>query len=148
MIGCIMLMGLATKNSIILVDYINQLLETGMPLNEAIVEAGRVRLRPILMTSFALIAGMIPVAIGLNEVSNSRTSLGVAVIGGVISSTLLTLIVIPSVFAYMEKIRMVLVGIGAKVITEDRPHANNGKYSPPDSFAGSPDDKPRPSKIL
>ncbi len=119
MIGCIMLMGLATKNSIILVDYINQQLEKGMELKEAIIEAGRVRLRPILMTSFALIAGMIPVAVGLNEVSNQRSSLGVAVIGGVISSTLLTLIVIPSVFAYMERIRGVLVRVGSKVTTSE-----------------------------
>ena len=112
-------MGLATKNSIILVDYINQQLEKGIELKEAIIEAGRVRLRPILMTSFALIAGMIPVAIGLNEVSNQRSSLGVAVIGGVISSTLLTLIVIPSVFAYMERIRGVLVRAGSKLTTSE-----------------------------
>jgi HAE1 family hydrophobic/amphiphilic exporter-1 len=119
MIGCIMLMGLATKNSIILVDYINQLLETGMSIKESIIEAGRVRLRPILMTSFALIAGMVPVAIGLNEVSNQRSSLGVAVIGGVISSTFLTLIVIPSVFAYMESARRWLVKLGSHVVTAD-----------------------------
>ncbi len=119
MIGCIMLMGLATKNSIILVDYINQLLEKGMPLKEAIVEAGTVRLRPILMTSFALIAGMIPVAVGLNEVSTQRSSLGVAVIGGVVSSTFLTLIVIPSVFAYMETIRRFFMRFGSRLITPD-----------------------------
>lgn len=119
MIGCIMLMGLATKNSIILIDYINQLLAQGKSRAEAIVEAGKVRLRPILMTSFALIAGMVPVAIGLNEVSNQRTSLGVAVIGGVISSTLLTLIVIPAVFSYMETLRGVLVRIGSRFVTKD-----------------------------
>jgi hydrophobic/amphiphilic exporter-1 (mainly G- bacteria), HAE1 family len=116
MIGCIMLMGLATKNSIILVDYINQMLSRGLPLVEAIVEAGHTRLRPILMTSLALIAGMIPVAIGLNEVSNQRSSLGVAVIGGVISSTLLTLIVIPAVYNYMEKTRIFLTRIGAWLV--------------------------------
>ena len=119
MIGCIMLMGLATKNSIILVDYIKQLIDQGMPRAEAILEAGRVRLRPILMTSFALIAGMVPVAVGLNEVSNQRTSLGVAVIGGVLSSTLLTLIVIPAVFTYMERLRGLLGRIGARVVTAD-----------------------------
>jgi hydrophobic/amphiphilic exporter-1 (mainly G- bacteria), HAE1 family len=148
MIGCIMLMGLATKNSIILVDYINQLLEKGMPLKEAIVEAGTVRLRPILMTSFALIAGMVPVAIGLNEVSNQRTSLGVAVIGGVMSSTLLTLIVIPSVFSYMETFRHFLLRFGNKIVTQDLHPANNGKYSPPDSFASNPDDSLPRSKTL
>jgi hypothetical protein len=83
-----MLMGLATKNSIILIDYINHLMGEGKGVKDAIIEAGRTRLRPILMTSVALIAGMIPIAIGLNEVSNQRTSLGAAVIGGVISSTL------------------------------------------------------------
>lgn len=120
MIGCIMLMGLATKNSIILIDYINQLLGRGYSHSEAIIEAGKVRLRPILMTSFALIAGMLPVAIGLNEVSNERTSLGTAVIGGVVTSTLLTLIVIPAVFSYMEAIRGFLNrNIGRHLITQD-----------------------------
>ena len=140
MIGCIMLMGLATKNSIILVDYIHQLLEKGTPLADAIVEAGSVRLRPILMTSFALISGMIPVAIGLNEVSSQRSSLGVAVIGGVISSTLLTLIVIPAVFSYMETARHFLLRIGSRIVTEDLRVASNGKYNHRDSSAGNPDD--------
>jgi HAE1 family hydrophobic/amphiphilic exporter-1 len=148
MIGCIMLMGLATKNSIILVDYINQLLSKGIALREAIVEAGSVRLRPILMTSFALISGMIPVAVGLNEVSAQRSSLGVAVIGGVISSTLLTLIVIPSVFAYMEKMRAFLLYFGNKIVTPDLHPANNGKYNHQDSFASNLGDSSPPSKTL
>ncbi len=117
MIGCVMLMGLATKNSIILVDYINHLIAQGKTEAEAILEAGRVRLRPILMTSFALVAGMIPVAIGLNEVSNQRTSLGIAVIGGVISSTFLTLLVIPSVFSYMERLKRRMVRFGSRFTT-------------------------------
>lgn len=124
MIGCIMLMGLATKNSIILIDYIQQQLEKGMPIHDAILEAGRVRLRPILMTSFALIAGMVPVAYGLNEVSNQRTSLGIAVIGGVLSSTLLTLIVIPAVFTYSERLRAWLLSFGRGFVTpEEPPHS-------------------------
>lgn len=146
MIGCIMLMGLATKNSIILVDYINQQLESGKSMKDAIVEAGSVRLRPILMTSFALIAGMVPVAIGLNEVSNQRSSLGVAVIGGVISSTLLTLIVIPTVFTYMERFRGVMLRIGRKIATADP--SSNGRYSHRDSFADSPGDSLRPEKTM
>lgn len=126
MIGCIMLMGLATKNSIILVDYINQIMHQGKSMYEAILEAGRVRLRPILMTSFCLIAGMVPVAIGLNEVSNQRTSLGISVIGGVVSSTLLTLIVIPAIFTYMERLRSVLLRVGTKLVTPDvAPIRNN-----------------------
>lgn len=148
MIGCIMLMGLATKNSIILIDYINQLLEQGMSRVDAIVEAGRVRLRPILMTSIALIAGMIPVAIGLNEASNQRTSLGVAVIGGVISSTLLTLIVIPAVFTYMEWVRTQLLKVGNLIVTKDQTHASNGNYSHRDSSANNPDEKPQQSRTV
>jgi HAE1 family hydrophobic/amphiphilic exporter-1 len=140
MIGCIMLMGLATKNSIILVDYINHVLASGKKMSEAIVEACSVRLRPILMTSFALIAGMVPVAIGLNEVSNQRTSLGVAVIGGVVSSTLLTLIVIPAVFSYMERLRRWLLKFGAMITTKDI-DANNGNYIRQGSSADNLDDK-------
>lgn len=74
-------------------------------MGKAVVEAGRVRLRPILMTTLALIAGMLPIAIGLNEASKQRTSMGVAVIGGLISSTLLTLLVVPAAFEYLEKYR-------------------------------------------
>lgn len=105
MIGCVMLLGIATKNSIILVDYINQSLQAGLPLREAILRGGKNRLRPILMTSIALIAGMLPVAIGLNEASKQRTSMGVAIIGGLVSSTLLTLVVVPAAYGYVEKIR-------------------------------------------
>lgn len=151
MIGCIMLMGLATKNSIILIDYISQLREQGKDMTTAIIEAGRVRLRPILMTSLALIAGMVPVAIGLNEVSNQRTSLGTAVIGGVISSTLLTLIVIPAIFTYMEKLRGLLLRVGGKIVThdvEDLTHANNGNYNRRDSSSGNLGDNSPPSKTL
>lgn len=148
MIGCIMLMGLATKNSIILIDYINQLMQEGKTVRDAIIEAGRTRLRPILMTSVALIAGMVPIAIGLNEVSNQRTSLGVAVIGGVISSTLLTLIVIPAVFSYMEKLRKFLLRFGAKIVTPEEGHANNGMYSHQDSSKGNPGGTPQPDRTV
>ena len=106
MIGCVMLLGVATKNSILLVDYTHQQIEKGMEISEAIIVSGKARLRPILMTSFALIAGMIPLAIGLNEASKQRTSMGIAVIGGLISSTLLTLIVIPAAYTYIERFRM------------------------------------------
>jgi HAE1 family hydrophobic/amphiphilic exporter-1 len=106
MIGCIMLLGVATKNSILLVDYTNQKVQEGLSLHEAIIVAGKARLRPILMTSFALIAGMIPLAIGLSEASKQRTSMGIAVIGGLISSTLLTLIVIPAAYTYIERYRI------------------------------------------
>jgi len=106
MIGCIMLLGVATKNSILLVDYANQQVQQGLSLYDAIIASGKSRLRPILMTSFALIAGMIPLAIGLNEASKQRTSMGIAVIGGLISSTLLTLVVIPAAYTFIERFRV------------------------------------------
>lgn len=120
MIGCIMLLGVATKNSIILVDYTNQQVEeNGMPLREAILLAGKNRLRPILMTSFALIAGFIPIAIGLNEASKQRTSMGIALIGGLISSTLLTLIIVPAAYTYIERFRHFVNRIFSKVTGAD-----------------------------
>ena len=105
MIGCVLLLGVATKNSILLVDYTSQLLKQGKSMRDAVMEAGRVRLRPILMTTLALIAGMLPIAIGMNEASKQRTAMGVAVVGGLISSTLLTLLVVPAAFSYLERYR-------------------------------------------
>ncbi|RYZ71306.1 MAG: efflux RND transporter permease subunit, partial [Proteobacteria bacterium] len=105
MIGMVMLMGVSAKNSILLVDYANHQLREGKSRTEAMVIAGRTRLRPILMTTFALIFGMIPLAIGLNEASKQRTSMGWAIIGGLISSTLLTLIVVPVAFVYIDRFR-------------------------------------------
>jgi HAE1 family hydrophobic/amphiphilic exporter-1 len=119
MIGCVMLMGLATKNSIIMVDYINQKIEEGLELRVAIIEACKTRLRPILMTSLALIAGMMPVAIGLNEASSQRTSLGIAVVSGVFISTILTLVMIPAVFSYIERARRWMIkNVGSKMISK------------------------------
>lgn len=102
LIGIVLLLGVVAKNSILLVDYTNQLIHDGLPRNEALIKAGRTRLRPILMTSLALIAGMIPIAIGLNEASAMRTSMGIAIIGGLISSTLLTLLIVPAAFGFIE----------------------------------------------
>ena len=120
-IGCILLLGIATKNSILLIEYIEQLEREGVPLKEAIVKAGVVRLRPILMTAFSLVAGMLPVAIGLNEASSQRTSMGIAVIGGTLSSTLLTLVVVPAAYQYVEKFRSwIHRAIISKVVTGDR----------------------------
>jgi hydrophobe/amphiphile efflux-1 (HAE1) family protein len=105
MIGIVMLMGVVAKNSILLVDYTHVLMEEGMSRSQALVKACKTRLRPILMTSFALIAGTIPIAIGLNEASAQRTSMGVAIIGGLISSTFLTLLVVPASFEYVDDLR-------------------------------------------
>ncbi len=106
MIGVIMLLGVAVKNSILLVDYANQLIQQGVSRTEAMIRAGRTRLRPILMTSLALIAGTIPIAVGLNEASRQRTSMGIAIIGGLVSSTLLTLIVVPAAFSFVDRFRL------------------------------------------
>ncbi len=115
MIGCIMLMGVGIKNSIILVDFTVQKIQEGLEMKEAVVLAGKTRLRPILMTSFAFAAGMVPIAIGLNEASAQRTSLGIAVIGGTISSTLLSLIVVPAAFSYVERFRVWSLRIMKKI---------------------------------
>lgn len=112
MIGTIMLLGVATKNSILLVDYANQKVAEGMDRSSALILAGRTRLRPILMTTMALIAGSVPIAMGLNEASRQRTSMGVAIIGGLISSTLLTLFVVPAAYSYIDRFRH---WVGAKL---------------------------------
>lgn len=105
LIGIVLLLGVVAKNSILLVDYANQLILDGMERNAALVKACRTRLRPILMTSLALIAGMIPIAVGLNEASAMRTSMGVAIIGGIISSTALTLVVVPAAYGFIDDFR-------------------------------------------
>ncbi len=105
-IGLILLMGVVAKNSILLVDYTVQMLDKGMALNQAIMQACRTRLRPILMTSFALIAGMLPIAIGMTALGSQRQSMGIAIIGGVISSTLLTLVVVPAAYGYIDSFRL------------------------------------------
>ncbi|MFN2399191.1 MAG: efflux RND transporter permease subunit [Gemmatimonadaceae bacterium] len=106
LIGVILLMGIVAKNAILLIDFAKWAREKeGMPLREALIEAGAIRLRPILMTTFALIAGMIPVALGRGEGAQFRSPLGIAVIGGVITSTLLTLLVIPTFYEIMDDAR-------------------------------------------
>lgn len=118
--GFFMLIGVAGKNGILLVDYTKQMMDQGMSRGEALVVAGKTRLRPILMTSFALIAGTLPVAIGLNEASKSRTAMGVAIIGGMISSTILTLIVVPAVFTYVDRFRIWANNLGGKITTNKK----------------------------
>jgi HAE1 family hydrophobic/amphiphilic exporter-1 len=102
LIGVILLMGIVAKNAILLIDFAKWARERGVPLRESLIEAGRIRLRPIIMTTLALIAGMMPVAIGHGEGADFRAPLGRAVIGGVITSTLLTLLVIPTVYEILE----------------------------------------------
>jgi multidrug efflux pump len=101
-IGMILLIGLVTKNSILLVEYVNQLKERGMATLDAAKEAGRIRLRPILMTSVATVMGALPIALGLGAGSLSRRPLGYAIVGGLVFSTLLTLYVVPSVYVIFD----------------------------------------------
>lgn len=102
LIGIIMLFGLVTKNAILLIDFTNQLRHEGYSRTEALLKAGPIRLRPVLMTTLAMIFGMLPVALALGEGSESRAPLGQAVIGGVITSTVLTLIVVPVIYVILE----------------------------------------------
>ena len=102
MIGVIMLMGLVTKNAILLVDSANQNRRRGLSLADALVEAGETRLRPIAMTTLAMIFGMLPIAIGLGEGAAFRAPMARAVIGGLVTSTLLTLLVVPVVISYLD----------------------------------------------
>lgn len=106
MLGIFLLIGVSGKNSILLIDFTMHLMSQGKSRSEALIEAGKIRLRPILMTSFALISGTLPVAIGLHESSAQRTAMGVAIIGGLVSSTLLTLVVVPAVFSYIDRFRL------------------------------------------
>jgi multidrug efflux pump len=104
-IGMILLIGLVTKNSILLVEYANQLKDKGMSALDAVREAGRIRLRPILMTSVATIMGAIPIAYGLGAGSISRRPLGYAIVGGLLFSTALTLFLIPVVYVLFDGLR-------------------------------------------
>ena len=102
-IGLILLMGLVKKNAILLVDYTNVLRERGLPLREAVIQAGPVRLRPILMTTLAMILGMMPIAIGIGEGAETRSPMAMATIGGLLTSLLLTLVVVPVAYDLFEE---------------------------------------------
>ena len=102
MIGIVFLMGLVTKNAILLVDFANKGQRDGLSRAEALLAAGQVRLRPILMTTAAMIFGMLPLALGLGEGGESQAPMGRAIIGGVITSTLLTLVVVPVIYSYLD----------------------------------------------
>jgi HAE1 family hydrophobic/amphiphilic exporter-1 len=105
MIGIIMLMGLVTKNGILLVEFARQLKEEGKATFDALVEAGKVRLRPILMTTVAMVAGMIPVALARGDGAEMRVPMAMVIIGGLISSTVLTLAVVPAVYSLLDAAR-------------------------------------------
>ena len=105
MIGLIMLMGLVTKNAILLVDFTNHARRDGLPRDEALIRAGSTRLRPIVMTTLAMIFGMLPLAFAIGAGAEMRAPMARAVIGGLITSTLLTLVVVPVVYTYLDGLR-------------------------------------------
>ncbi len=105
MIGFVMLMGLVTKNGILLVDFANRARRAGASLHDSLLQAGQVRLRPILMTTAAMIGGMTPLALGIGEGGETQAPMGRAIIGGVITSTLLTLVVVPVLYTYLDHLK-------------------------------------------
>jgi HAE1 family hydrophobic/amphiphilic exporter-1 len=139
MIGVILLMGIVAKNAILLVDFAKWTREERkVTLREALIEAGRVRLRPIMMTTFALIAGMIPVALGIGEGADFRAPLGRAVIGGVITSTLLTLIVIPTFYEILDEWREKLSDTLARRRGRHTVQSQEPRGAPPQPAIGEP----------
>jgi HAE1 family hydrophobic/amphiphilic exporter-1 len=135
-IGVVMLMGLVTKNAILLVDFAIRMREDrtdpdgrripGMERSEALLTAARVRLRPILMTTLAMIFGMVPLAFALTEGSEQRAPMGQAVIGGVITSSLLTLVVVPVTYCYLDDlaqwIKRRFISGRAQPVNQSTPH--------------------------
>ena len=111
-IGLIMLVGLAAKNGVLIVEFANQLRDRGMEFEEAVVEAAAIRLRPVLMTQIATICGLIPVALSTSQGAEFRNAMGILVIGGLISSTALTLVVVPVAYTLMEDARTRMGRIG------------------------------------
>ncbi len=134
MIGMIMLMGLVTKNAILLVDYTNLLRSQGMDKTAALLKAGPVRLRPILMTAFSTIAGMIPIAIGFGAGAETRAPMGACVVGGMITSTLLTLVVIPVVYSLLDGLSQ---GV-RRIVTRAPIQADSGSTIIPGHYVSDP----------
>jgi multidrug efflux pump len=104
LIGLVLLLGLVTKNSILLVEFANQRRALGISAVEAMRQAGAVRLRPILMTALSTIIGIVPIALGLGAGAESRRPLGVAVVGGMLSSTFLTLYLVPAFYVMIDRL--------------------------------------------
>jgi multidrug efflux pump subunit AcrB len=121
-IGIIFLLGLVNKSAILLVDYTNQLRHSGLSRSEAILTAAPVRLRPILMTTAATILGMMPIALGLGAGAELRAPMAIAIIGGLITSTLLSLIVVPVVYALLDDLKLRLKGRRSKDEREETKH--------------------------
>jgi len=120
MIGIIMLMGLVTKNGILLIDFTNQQRANGVPRRDALLMAGRIRLRPIIMTTVAMIFGMLPLALAIGSGAEARAPMARAVIGGLITSTILTLFVVPVVYTLLDDLSLWFARRKERAV-EDRP---------------------------
>ena len=129
-IGLIMLIGLVTKNAILIVEYANQRRARGEPLEDAVVNAARIRLRPILMTTLATVFGVLPIALGLGAGAESRKPLGAAVVGGLIFSTLLTLVIVPVVYTLLARFVPVRREAEAVEETADPRTPRGGAFEP------------------
>ena len=131
MIGFVLLIGMVTKNGILLIDYANQQREKGMTVNDALVEAGATRLRPILMTAISTMAGVLPVVLGLGIGSESRQPLAVVICGGMMSSTVLTLAVVPVIYSYLDQLanNRLFQRIKKRVMARDAQMKGAEKYS-------------------
>jgi HAE1 family hydrophobic/amphiphilic exporter-1 len=112
-LGMIMLAGIVVNNAIVLVDYVNTLRRRGLSRDEALVTAGSVRLRPILMTTATTVLGLAPMALGLGDGAEIRTPMAIAVISGLAASTLLTLLIVPSVYSMLDRAREAVAGPAA-----------------------------------
>ena len=119
LLGMIMLAGIVVNNAIVLVDYINTVRRRGVDLSEAVVTAGTVRLRPILMTTATTVLGLLPMALGFGDGAEIRTPMAITVISGLVSSTVLTLVIIPTIYHGLEQLRGRLVGPAAGMATAD-----------------------------
>jgi len=108
MIGLIMLMGIVTKNAILLIEFAQQRIKSGLEAEDALIESAQVRLRPIIMTTFTMIVGMLPMALSTSEGSEVSSNIAVTVIGGLISSTFLTLLIVPTVYLFIRKLMFLL----------------------------------------
>jgi len=133
MIGLVMLMGLVTKNAILLVDFANHARKAGATVSDALLQAGLIRMRPIIMTTAAMVFGMLPLALALNDGGEIQAPMGRAIIGGVITSTLLTLVVVPVLYSYLVREKR---PAKAAVPDEASPVALGGAVLPPGAPAG------------
>jgi HAE1 family hydrophobic/amphiphilic exporter-1 len=129
-LGMIMLAGIVVNNAIVLIDYVNTLRGRGMERREALVTAGSVRLRPILMTTATTVLGLVPMALGVGDGAELRTPMAIAVISGLVTSTVLTLVVIPSIYDMVDRVRERVLGRGPQAGREGQTAGEDGGLLP------------------